>query len=77
VSDLLRAVHSTQDFRDWLDFSGRGYLQDGVGHMDIGDALMEIYRRAGVRGISKTDSVVDTLPMAREIIAIRCKPRRK
>lgn len=72
ISPVLPGV---LDFQNWLEDSGRGYLQAGVEHWNTGEALLEIFRRAGVRGIIGSDSIQDTLPMARDIIAIRCKPR--
>jgi hypothetical protein len=63
-------------FQVWLEKSGRGYLAQGLDDCEPGQALLEIFQRAGVRGIGPTDSVVDTLPMAQELIALRCKPKR-
>lgn len=62
-------------FRWWLQRSGRGYLAEGLVGLELGQALLEIFRRAGVRGITGSDSVADTLPMAQELIALRFKPR--
>jgi hypothetical protein len=73
---VIGAMTSVADFREWLDRSGRGYLAEGLGHWPVGEACLEIFRRAGVRGISGSDLIHETLPMARDIIAIRCKPRR-
>jgi hypothetical protein len=71
-----RVLVSVQDFHDWLERSGRGYLADGVHDWLAGMALLEIFKRAGVRGIGEKDNILDTLPLARDIIALRCKPKR-
>lgn len=70
------AIGSIIEFKLWLRDSGRGYLEDGLGDWSPGAALFEIARRAGVRGLHESDSIVDTLPMVRGIIAVRCPPRR-
>ena len=75
MDSIDRCSVSLWDFQNWLEITGRGHLSDGVGAMPIGDALLEIYRRAGVRGIKSSDSIVETLPLARDIIALRVKPR--
>jgi hypothetical protein len=64
-----------RDFQVWLNRTGRGHLHADLGNWEPGAALLEVFRRAGVRGISHTDSMADTLPMARDIIAIRVKSR--
>ena len=62
-------------FQFWLRKSGYDYLDDGVAFMPVGDALMEIARRAGVRGLRGEDSILETLPMIARLIELRCKPR--
>jgi len=42
--------------------------------LPAGDALFEIARRAGVRGLKRDDVIWETLPMVAEIIKLRCKP---
>ena len=61
-------------FRRWMTANGYGYLADGLGDKDPGEALLEIARRAGVRGLMSNDSVIDTLPMVQDLIRLRCKP---
>lgn len=61
-------------FQKWLRASGYGYLESGVEKLDPGSALLEIARRAGVRGLRQDDSIDDTLPMIQDIIKLRCKP---
>ena len=63
-------------FQRWLDSSGYGYLADGLGDKDPGLALLEIAKRAGVRGLGPKDSIVETLPMVQDLIKLRCKPKR-
>jgi hypothetical protein len=71
---LDAVVGSVTAFKNWLERSGRGYLAEGVDAMPVGDGQMEIFRRAGVRGIGPKDSIIMTLPLAQTIIAMRCKP---
>jgi hypothetical protein len=73
---ILANVISLEGFKQWLERSGYGYLANGVGSMLIGDAILEIARRAGVRGLTGSDSILRTLPMIQDLIVLRCKPFR-
>ena len=72
---ILDAVSAVREFQDWLDSSGRSYLADGLGDMEVGQALLKIYEMAGIRGITGQDYISKTLPMAKRLIELRCKPR--
>lgn len=76
MESTIYATANILAFQRWLEASGRGFLQKGVDHLPVGDALLEIYRRAGVRGIRRTDSIAETLPLAMELIMLKVKPRR-
>lgn len=69
------AIDCITDFQVWLHSSGYGYLAEGVHNMDVGKALLAIANAAGVRGLSGSDSIRETLPMVRELIVVRCRPR--
>lgn len=69
------AVFSLLYFKDWLEENGYSYLADGVGHMLVGEAIMEIARRAGVRGLRGSDGIAETLPMIMDVIELRCRPQ--
>jgi len=70
----MRGLNDAIGFKWWLDREGYGYLAAGVGSLPAGDALFEIARRAGVRGLKRDDVIWETLPMVAEIIKLRCKP---
>lgn len=72
---LLHTVVCVSSFRRWLRESGREFLQEGVGHLPPSEALMEIFRRAGVEGITGSDKVLETLPKAQRFIEKNCPPR--
>jgi hypothetical protein len=75
IDPELSALAAIAEFRTWLHSSGRGYLEDGLGHLSPGDAFKELFRRAGVP-ISPSDSVLKTIHKARAHIEANCPPRK-
>jgi hypothetical protein len=69
-------VYDLLAFKVWLEANRYEYLADGVGGMLVGDALLEIAKRAGVRGLTGSDSITKTLPMVQDLIKLRCRPAR-
>jgi hypothetical protein len=74
--DIFKTIGQIQHFQRWLKANGYGYLESGVGHLGPGLAVLEIARKAGVRGLSPRDVIADTLPMVQDLIRLRCKPQR-
>ena len=74
IEGLLPGLGAVLYFQRWLGASGYGYLANGLRDKDPGQALLEIARRAGVRGLTGQDSILDTLPMVQDLIRLRCKP---
>jgi hypothetical protein len=71
-----RSFLSLLAFQNWMQANGYSYLEAGVGSMSPGDAIKEICRRVGIRGIKGNDVIVETLPMIRDLIRLRCVPKR-
>ena len=70
----MQALIRLRSFQNWLQANGYAYLEDGLATWDVGDAILEIAKRAGIRGLRGTDVIVDTLPMVQDLIRLRCKP---
>lgn len=74
MSDIRRHAMRVRDplaLKEFLAIHDLNEFDRGVDSMETGAALLEIARRAGVRGLTMADNVHDTLPIIAEIAYLR------